>query len=65
MCDLGKLDGVEGLGVEQFDSGTSTGCISECLNDRRVDGILILRTGGVSGKEYLDSVAVDGDLVGG
>lgn len=35
------------------------------LNDRHIDGVLIPRTRGVSGKECLDSVAVDGELVGG
>ena len=62
MCDLGTLN--DGLEVEHFDSGTSAGSISERLNDGGVDGILILRTQGVSSKECLDSVETDGELVG-
>ena len=64
MCDLGILDGVERLEVEQFNFGTNT-CISQCSNDGHVDGVLILRTRGVSGKVSLDSAAVDGEQVGG
>jgi len=74
--DLGTLvNGVEGLEVEEGNSGTSAGGVPEGLDDGGVDGVLVLGTGGVgSEKDHilcregavgLDSVAINGELVGG
>jgi hypothetical protein len=74
--DLGTLvDGVEWLEIEELDASTSACRITDGLNDRRVDSILVLGTGCISSKEddvfsregaiCADGVPVDGELVGG
>lgn len=74
--DLGTLvDGVEGLEVEELDTGAGTVDVTESADDGSVDGVLVLGTGSVGGEEddivggegtvRLDGAAIDGELVGG
>lgn len=74
--DLGTLvDGVEWLEIEESDSSTGLGGITEGTDDTGIDGILVLGTRSVGGEEddilsgegavCPDGVAVDGELVGG
>jgi hypothetical protein len=68
------VDGFEGLEIEEFDASTSTGGVTDGLDDRRVNSILVLGTGSVGSEENdflcgersisLDSVVVDGQFVG-
>lgn len=76
VCDLGTfVDRVEWLEVEKFDTGTGASRITDGVNNALIDGILVLGTGSIGGKEdnilcregavSADGVTVNGELVGG
>lgn len=74
--DLGTLVGrVERLEVEQLNAGTCAGNVTNGLDNGQIDSVLVLGTGSVCSEEDdivggegavgLDSVTIDGELVGG